>query len=835
MRINLITLMCLASLAVCLSSANGEGAQKVTCKGKVVDANGQAIAGAKVGAYSLSVSMVTYTYEVELMAEKTTGDDGLFTFERAEDASHLTGQSIILVEKEGFALGWSNWFKREDIDIEITLGQAKILGGQVVDESGNPVADAEVSISILMAPSTGHEQYVYLVGKVSEKFFSTRTDAEGKYVFNRITDKATAEFTAKKPGRATISTFNPSGRTGPKLQYTAGRDDIKIEMPVEAKVEGVVVEKGTGRPVAGIKLFAVKGLRQPTFGSEPVTTKEDGTFRIDSLVGGSQFLKLAPAKDELAEWMTNPVEVTVESGKTKTGVKVQVSKGGVLEVAVTDAADNRPVKNANVTISDAQRTQWSNGLSDSNGLARIRLAPGEYRTAQVYKEGYSRQGQGQGDTITIEENKTVRLDIQLKAAPKITGVVRDAAGKAVDGAKVQLVPMGGQNVTSDSLGKFEISWHPQQWNREDRELDYYLVARHEKRNLAAAVEFSEGAKTADVNLVAGVTFTGKVADEQGKGIPGARIMVMFRGPGSRYSSQIVHLRQGFPTADAEGNFEVRAIPPDHSYNITASADDYGKRQIDVSAEDAADNKLDVGTLTLILANLSVSGVVVDEAGKAVADAYINAYGQGQPDIHNIRTDSEGKFTIAKVCAGQLRISANTQGGSRLHGSVQTEGGAKDVKIVLSPSGSSASQYVPREPASLVGTKLPELKKFNINLSVADANDKPILVCFWDMNQRPSRHRIRQLAKQAEQLKEKGVTVVCIQALKVERKALDDWVKKYEVPFPVSMVEGDEEKTRFAWGVKSLPWLILTDKEHVVQAQGFGLGELDEKMKQISGE
>jgi hypothetical protein len=32
-------------------------------------------------------------------------------------------------------------------------------------------------------------------------------------------------------------------------------------------------------------------------------------------------------------------------------------------------------------------------------------------------------------------------------------------------------------------------------------------------------------------------------------------------------------------------------------------------------------------------------------------------------------------------------------------------------------------------------------------------------------------------------------------------------------------------------VKSLPWLILTDKAHIITAEGFGLDELDEKIKE----
>ena len=38
-----------------------------------------------------------------------------------------------------------------------------------------------------------------------------------------------------------------------------------------------------------------------------------------------------------------------------------------------------------------------------------------------------------------------------------------------------------------------------------------------------------------------------------------------------------------------------------------------------------------------------------------------------------------------------------------------------------------------------------------------------------------------------------------------------------------------DKTRFTWGVKALPWLILTDKQHTVRAEGFNINELDDKI------
>jgi len=53
-----------------------------------------------------------------------------------------------------------------------------------------------------------------------------------------------------------------------------------------------------------------------------------------------------------------------------------------------------------------------------------------------------------------------------------------------------------------------------------------------------------------------------------------------------------------------------------------------------------------------------------------------------------------------------------------------------------------------------------------------------------------------------------------------------------VNFPAGIIEGDEEKIRFTWGVKSLPWLILTDNKHIVHAEGFALSELSEKLNQM---
>jgi hypothetical protein len=87
----------------------------------------------------------------------------------------------------------------------------------------------------------------------------------------------------------------------------------------------------------------------------------------------------------------------------------------------------------------------------------------------------------------------------------------------------------------------------------------------------------------------------------------------------------------------------------------------------------------------------------------------------------------------------------------------------------------------------------------------------------------------QLAKQVEALKSKGIILIAAQASEIDPKILEEWVKKNNIPYSV-MIEGDVKKTKFIWGIQSLPWLILTDTDHLIKAEGFAVNELGDKIK-----
>jgi hypothetical protein len=198
------------------------------------------------------------------------------------------------------------------------------------------------------------------------------------------------------------------------------------------------------------------------------------------------------------------------------------------------------------------------------------------------------------------------------------------------------------------------------------------------------------------------------------------------------------------------------------------------------------------------------------------------YGEGQPN-ENARTDQEGRFAFAGVCEGIVRISASHQSS---YASTSAEAG--DTNVVLALGSNTGSVRPPPERPSLVGKSLPDLGTVGLTTDAVPAG-KPVLLCLFDFEQRPSRRWVRLLAEQHESLRNKGLTVVAVQAAVAEADSLRVWKNSNPLPFLVGSVPEKSETSRWASGVESLPWLILTDKEVRVAAEGFQLDELETKL------
>jgi len=67
-----------------------------------------------------------------------------------------------------------------------------------------------------------------------------------------------------------------------------------------------------------------------------------------------------------------------------------------------------------------------------------------------------------------------------------------------------------------------------------------------------------------------------------------------------------------------------------------------------------------------------------------------------------------------------------------------------------------------------------------------------------------------------------VTLVVVQVSKVDLTRYDAFLDAAHIGTPVRMIEQGFETKKLQWGAKGLPWLILTDKAHVVVGEGLSV-------------
>ncbi|MBN2590959.1 MAG: redoxin domain-containing protein [Sedimentisphaerales bacterium] len=183
--------------------------------------------------------------------------------------------------------------------------------------------------------------------------------------------------------------------------------------------------------------------------------------------------------------------------------------------------------------------------------------------------------------------------------------------------------------------------------------------------------------------------------------------------------------------------------------------------------------------------------------------------------HTLVTNT-GIDTFKKESASKS-LQANTA--QRAYGTRQ--GGVRTVSVAI--------KQPEAKPQPLIGKSIPDMDVIKINKDFEQTKDKNILFCFFEIEQRPARNSILELNKKAAELNNKGIEIIAVQASTIEQNTLDEWIKENNISFQIGMIKENAEQTQFNWGVKALPWLILTDKEHIVQAEGFSIGELDEKI------
>ncbi len=137
--------------------------------------------------------------------------------------------------------------------------------------------------------------------------------------------------------------------------------------------------------------------------------------------------------------------------------------------------------------------------------------------------------------------------------------------------------------------------------------------------------------------------------------------------------------------------------------------------------------------------------------------------------------------------------------------------------------------VERKSTGLTGRPLPRFNVAHIDAAVEKAKGKRILLCFWDVGQRPSRNCFQQLAQERDALESKGISVIPVHISTPGDQPPQEWLEKNRIPLLTEILGDDRVQARQIWGVNVLPWLVLTDNNHNVTAEGFPLHELGQRL------
>ncbi len=787
------------------ATALGQQTKPLTLIGRVIDFNARPLAGAEVAAYEKLYNYSSRQEYTKLLDQtKKTDVNGYFVL-NAEISSQRN--VFIVARKKGLAVGWDVLsYSRSDEpqgNFNIILEPPCVLAGVVVDETGNPVAAAKVQA----VPKTSYlsrlEQRPVLA---PEQWFTTQTDAKGNFSFHNFAADVSADLWVKAPGWSSVYQYTTHWTSS--CGFEAGRTDIRLVLPREVAIRGRVIDAESGSPVTGAVVFIkpdnTKEHKNPYRPNQTISG-QNGQFHFEGVPPGKHYINCLPP--QTTELVDKRVKFDVQADQEAKEITVALDKGGLIEIIAREEETKKPVSNLPIYFWQAIQDEHSNfykyAITGKEGRLRIWAPPGECKLSTSYDRRFLQTYENQ---VIVAKGQTAKLEVVLNSYPSVSGLVLDEAGQPVPGVLVE-------EVLTNEAGGFKVGFNPSSPRKT-------LIARHIERNLAAIVDVKDYSKPLTVIIKPALSITGKVTDANGVGIPAARLSLCVNLPGTllRFGAEML--------TNYQGRYVMAAVPPPagFGYRLSVYASGYGSdtyKRVSIMGEPG--KTVEMETIVLQSADLSISGVVVDAEGKPAVRVPVFLHPvKGQPS-RSTATGNNGRFSIKRVCKGPLRLQANFDSSPGGSGSVKTESFEQNIKIILG----QIKFY--RSYISLVGKPLPEIEDLKIDLSPADVSGKMILVCFWDMQQRPSRNCIKELAKRAEELKEKGVAVIAVQASKVDENELNEWVKKYNIPFTVGMVQGDVEKTRFTWGVKSLPWLILTNPQHIVRAEDFGLAELDEKI------
>jgi large repetitive protein len=455
----------------------------------------------------------------------------------------------------------------------------------------------------------------------------------------------------------------------------------KTAPPPVTSLDVTVTDPG-GKPVEGAFVMAlpVRGAYR-SFGElatekvRSTLTGREGKARLESLPPGPWNVGV-----HARGFVTQSLR-RVASGP----LAVRLEKGGVITGVVREADGKRPVAGARVAV-DGGLPLPSGWEEDATRNETTTDAAGRFRLEGIGRAPVTlaarARGFGRAERTDVHAGATVELFLFPGAS--LAGVVRDDAGRPVEGALVRAE--GDQSwgapppERSDARGEFQMAGV--------QPGEYTVLAREGGRapGIAVVIVDPDGAATASLTLSDGGYATGRIVDAEGRPVAGRVRVEAFDGRGlPTFASDLLAA-----DAKAGGKFALGPLPLG-SLGVAVSAPRYSTRHVDAEMP-ARGRTADFGDIALE-AGLSIRGRVRDREGSGIAGAAVSATrrGSGSPSEGEAVCEEDGSFLVGGLEAGSHDVSVVAPGYAAAHAT--TTPGGEPLDLVLEPGGEIAGRVV----------------------------------------------------------------------------------------------------------------------------------------------
>jgi protocatechuate 3,4-dioxygenase beta subunit len=718
-----------------LTQAAGGGAATVPVTGRVVDAEGQAVAGAEVvlaeGTRPIRntvrgrLSTPAVLAAPAILARGATDGQGRFRVEmprRSADPEYRVRPLVLWAWTQGRAPALrtipDEW-PEDGEEVTLTLSSPPRLPVRVVDPDGRPVSGAEVM------PGQVRGRRPPLV--LAERLAAT-TDKEGRATMEaaaaesldqvRVVAASFGTQVVRTPrpdadGVRTIA-LAPAGRVEGRLTAGDPRAVAGVAVRLHSSVDDVDAEVGAG-------------------GVAEVVSDDDGRFNVPALAAGTLAVSFRP-HGELPYRGDYLNHRPVEPGQT-TRLEIPLQRAVLVKGAIREAGTGAPVAGARVSIDRDITAPFV--TTDDQGNYAAYLMPGVVPNDPILNPP---AGYYVSDSFTRPDIPTGVREFQasvrkLRRNPEaVQGLVVDRQGHPVPGATITATWAVGQypdgptrelqaQGVSDRKGLFRVEGVP-------AKVSLRLAARYRERatDQVEPVKPEDGPFTLTLDDIHLISLNGRVVDAKGRPVSWATVSLEsdrrtgVRPGGMGYEHEVVLLDEDegeTVRTNADGQFTTgRVMAPGRIVRARVEAPGCWQTR---------SGWIESGTTTtfpdiVVMPNEPtrvVEGRVVDTAGRPLPGLTVFQSGDGPLRTRTV-TDAAGRFRLPGVFRAEAIVFVEGEG-VPLQGHV-IGAAERPVELVAHRAGEPGGRplRVLPPPASAA-----EMRALALRLVVPDLANRPL--------------------------------------------------------------------------------------------------------------